>query len=1185
MNKKDKQTKSGRKFARHFLKKRSVVLSIIGIVIIVLILNFFIGAISASKLEIASDNVEYNIDDFTSCETVEYDGNNYNMWVAQNDNYVMYIDESTTIATLYVIEDGAKTGNTVTQSDGIVYPEIDVTKCGTYYSTAQDVDRSDDGNLAISDSGTPSATAKNANIVIQYADTDSGKLVPTTLNSMENSVRYFNDVTKGIEQHYYINYTTDAVQILYTMGRFSAGSDFLPKKMFQVMYEPYREDYEPGGYYNADGTEFNQTKYDEDVQKYYTYLSELGVSNPENATDTEIKIANSKTLEGRFSGNISFNSNTKSVAGTKTWYYTGKAKIYTYEGLEYIQNLFDTGVISGEVITDSSTGEPRIAHDDSGNANVYWQVNIDDISSFANIANVGTFFNSDESPLTWNPYLNPISYKTLVPNIYVPTYDIDTTQSNDGEGIGVTGSYYKRIDTIPTDTLKTVYKYFYEESMLTDIGGNLYYYYDDFADTLTDETFSNGGFCAMDEEGNYLYDDTGTPIREFYDGLDTVAEDNALFGLTSATSLPVFNVGIQLALTEDGLQATIMSDSLVDAQNIDSFDLAMASTGKELSEYNNSCILDNIEVLPYMTYTNNVITEEVAGVETEVDQEGMIIVPDGSGAIIEFNNGKEAMGASGVNQNYYGKNLVFTSEAMQEETEDLTLGMYGFLCTDPDPKGILAVLEKGGNSVYLRANTTSIYSAAFFQAYLRTRQSVSITKQATFTKWATNMAQNDFEFTYIILKEDELNYSSVAKRYATYLISRDNIEMKDDTDETVVNIDFLGAFEKYQIVFGIKSKVADSLTTFEQAGNIITELSTGVDVDGTSMKVNNFNVSYLDWTSEEMEYQYGGSINVSSKLGGISDLADLTAQLRDMSIDFYPETYITTTKGYDKHYGNLKYTARDVSNNTASAYQFNVAIQRQDKSLSGTDYISALYYNDIAENVDKKTQKIATKIGASSDNFGYYLVDLGNLSVQNYTSNKEIYGQDAIEYQLQALDTLSSSAKIEISCPYDYAFKYVDFATNVPMTSTILGIYDEAVPFYQLVVSGMFDYTGDKVNGTSNKGADWYYIKSLETGSNLNYIISATDPVELLDTDYTNYYQAYYSNWKKNIVEMATKIDETGIHAGELTKHEVIAKDISKVTYTLSSGETIKLYINTTSTDYVLDATHTIPAYSYLADN
>ncbi|MFA6661928.1 MAG: DUF5696 domain-containing protein, partial [Bacilli bacterium] len=84
---------------------------------------------------------------------------------------------------------------------------------------------------------------------------------------------------------------------------------------------------------------------------------------------------------------------------------------------------------------------------------------------------------------------------------------------------------------------------------------------------------------------------------------------------------------------------------------------------------------------------------------------------------------------------------------------------------------------------------------------------------------------------------------------------------------------------------------------------------------------------------------------------------------------------------------------------------------------------------------------------------------------------------------------------------------------------------------------------------------------------------------------YTNYYQAYYSNWKENIVEMATKIDETGIHAGELTKHEVIAKDISKVTYTLSSGETIKLYINTTSTDYVLDATHTIPAYSYLADN
>ena len=136
----------------------------------------------------------------------------------------------------------------------------------------------------------------------------------------------------------------------------------------------------------------------------------------------------------------------------------------------------------------------------------------------------------------------------------------------------------------------------------------------------------------------------------------------------------------------------------------------------------------------------------------------------------------------------------------------------------------------------------------------------------------------------------------------------------------------------------------------------------------------------------------------------------------------------------------------------------------------------------------------------------------------------------------------------------------------------------------------MFDYSTKEINGTSNYGANWYYARALETGSNLNFQISATNPTVLLDTDYTYYYQSFYDNWKESIVTVASKLDEAGIAKGTLVKHELLDKDISYVTYKLKDGSgTIELYVNATSKDYVytdeLANEYTIPAYGYVKLN
>ena len=132
-------------------------------------------------------------------------------------------------------------------------------------------------------------------------------------------------------------------------------------------------------------------------------------------------------------------------------------------------------------------------------------------------------------------------------------------------------------------------------------------------------------------------------------------------------------------------------------------------------------------------------------------------------------------------------------------------------------------------------------------------------------------------------------------------------------------------------------------------------------------------------------------------------------------------------------------------------------------------------------------------------------------------------------------------------------------------------VYDQTIPFYQLVINGLFDYTTETINGTSSKGSKYYFAKMLETGSNVNFMISAEDPAVLLETDYTQYFQAYYDNWKDTIISFANEVNKLGIHGCHLTNHEIVNIDgsnatLSKVTYTnkVNPSQQIVLLVNVT---------------------
>ena len=164
--------------------------------------------------------------------------------------------------------------------------------------------------------------------------------------------------------------------------------------------------------------------------------------------------------------------------------------------------------------------------------------------------------------------------------------------------------------------------------------------------------------------------------------------------------------------------------------------------------------------------------------------------------------------------------------------------------------------------------------------------------------------------------------------------------------------------------------------------------------------------------------------------------------------------------------------------------------------------------------------------------------------------------------------------------PYDYAFKYVDIAKNIPYQTTQYEILDYSIPFYQLVINGLFDYSGESFNANSEKGTMEHVMRMIETGSNMSFTFSYDSSEKLLPTDYNYYYYTMYTDWVDTVKEVYDDLFELGIYNGELVAHEYVSSNVFKVTYDTANGEVV-IYLNYTRNNYVTPNGTTVSPKSY----
>ena len=184
-------------------------------------------------------------------------------------------------------------------------------------------------------------------------------------------------------------------------------------------------------------------------------------------------------------------------------------------------------------------------------------------------------------------------------------------------------------------------------------------------------------------------------------------------------------------------------------------------------------------------------------------------------------------------------------------------------------------------------------------------------------------------------------------------------------------------------------------------------------------------------------------------------------------------------------------------------------------------------------------------------------VSLGSLSSALYGD----YGKQAIsrdraqEIITSAYQTVTDAGLTVLGDTANaYVLPYLQELTNLPLQSSGFDIFDEDIPFLQLVLHGIVPYAATAVNASATPNET--VLLSIATGSSLHYDMIAEETSVLKDTDLDTLYYANADLWIDAATEAYAFSKDVLSGLGDQTITDYV-RDGNTITTTYADGTEI----------------------------
>ena len=566
----------------------------------------------------------------------------------------------------------------------------------------------------------------------------------------------------------------------------------------------------------------------------------------------------------------------------------------------------------------------------------------------------------------------------------------------------------------------------------------------------------------------------------------------------------------------------------------------------------------------YSLYSLNYITPLQFFGAGDMNNDGYLFYPDGSGAVLYYDDLATKTGGT-LTGKVYGADFAY-HEISGKHQESIRMPVFGLVNSitteDKDvdgnpilmddgkgnqiPKttttttGFLSILEEGDAMANITAEwggSSHNYASVYTTYYPRPKDTydlagtISVGSNSTWTVESSRKYTGSYKMRIVMLSDAsqestleaagreyyEASYVGMAKAYRNYLVDIvGTLKPLSASDVKAGNIplyiESFGTVPNTERFLSIPVEVDVPLTTFEDVYAMYTDLSKN--------GITNVNFKLTGFANGGMRATYPNRLNWMNEVGGKVGFEKILAQAKDEGFGLYPDfdfMYVTNKTLFDGV--NLRYAAaRTIDNRYANKRVYDATYQEFVSyfEICVTPSIISEYYAKFAG-----AYSAYGPLGISVGTLGSDLnSDFGDRVPTNREDAKEVVTKFFAEIEKDYGSVMTTGGNV-------YALAYTDHLLNAALDSSRFTTASRSVPFVGMVLHGHVNFAGSAINMAGN--INYQILKAIENGAAVYFTLSYRNTNLLKEyIDLSQYYAVNYQIWAW------TENDEGENNPGEL---------------------------------------------------
>ncbi|MGB9787402.1 MAG: DUF5696 domain-containing protein [Dictyoglomus turgidum] len=581
-------------------------------------------------------------------------------------------------------------------------------------------------------------------------------------------------------------------------------------------------------------------------------------------------------------------------------------------------------------------------------------------------------------------------------------------------------------------------------------------------------------------------------------------------------------IAIEFILTEAGFKVRIPIDSIKEEGDLK---------------------INRIWVLPYFTYGSK-------------KDNGYLIVPDGSGALVRFDH--KVGNERGFELPVYGYDFGLPLYDMPPKTEGIRLPIFGAKRND---LGILGVIESGdfdsNIACYMAGNATSYFRVFPIFDYRRIHKFLLYEREAStgqagevvdvlVNKFSPYTIKKDIVVNYFLFTGKDIDYSFMIRTYRNYLLKNGYLNKRiNNVSEVPFNLVIINSINIKTTKAGVPVIDLFPLTTFDETIKILEEFR--------NRGIKNINLVLKGYQSGGYMNKITNGIRLESKLGGNNGFKKLIVYCKNNNISLILTAEVIEVHSPGNGFSPSRDANRYLNNGLAFMYKWDPVVKKKNRDYDPWFTVLPervpIYLNNFLKDLEKY-------------NLSNILVEkMGDYISSQNKRPKFLSREEVASLWKENLSTYMNKFNFVFTSGNFYVLPYGSLILDIPLDSSNFAIESESVPLLQLLIHGYVPYSGKPGNLRESQKKE--FLRMIEYGALPYYALIFKDSSYFKKSIFNEMVSSNYKDWIDQAVKEYNSLKDLyrNIYDVPMRTHEKLYEGVYRVEYE-NGTEVIVNYTN-----------------------